>query len=65
MHAADRDGDDLVFRFMFGDGTAVVTEKRRVRHTYSERGRYRVTVIAYDGDKTDRRSIFIKVKRAR
>ncbi len=63
--ASDADGDPLVYRFVFGDGTSVVTDKRRVRHTYSERGRYVVKVLAYDGEEIDRRSKRIKVKSRR
>ena|GEM_PF-3061480 len=65
VRADDLDGDPLVYRFIFGDGTAEVTDKTRLRHTYSEAGRYRVTVIAYDGELIDRQSVVIKVKRAK
>lgn len=65
VRADDLDGDPLVYRFIFGDGTAQVTDKKRLRHTYSEAGRYRVTVIAYDGELIDRQSVVIKVKRAK
>ena len=65
VRATDPDGDELVYRFVFGDGSYTVTDQRRARHAYAEPGRYRVTVIAYDGDQVDRRTVTIRVKRKR
>lgn len=46
--SADADGDNLTFTWDFGDGSTASNEAI-VNHTFSEKGRYTVTLIVDDG----------------
>jgi glucose/arabinose dehydrogenase len=49
--SSDPDGDDLSYRWDFGDGSKPIeTDRSEVEHTYDEEGVHRATLVVGDGE---------------